>query len=347
MSLNEKYKKDYITEIHTIRPFRGRKVMDPNKEQGSLGIIRLDKLSYPSDMKIDINGIEINPIAYDTYGHPIVSASNFDYYKALKRNADRRSDTFLTKVTYRPKPFCVKRAIYDSEDAIKKAAIIDEKKERGLKDLKELLIYRKQAAFCKLNLDTYLLYGKYILSNNGHVYWAKNIKSTKFLESVVAPIKDEELISKGEEFHVPDEGDVCAVCGKSFILNDVKEGFVSENEKFEKIHEMCHYNFTLEVNQKNASAIVDSVYEGNPEVKIVKEWDEEDQTEKVWYVYETYQGTIAIRLKRKVIVIKWFDNFKPFNMALFEAERVTKFDRGIHAWSKDDAIRYLEMAKKA
>ena len=342
MSLNEKYKKDYITEIHTIRPFRGRKVMDPNKELGSLGIIRLDQLAYPGDMKIDINGIEINPIAYDTYGHPIVSASNFDYYKALKKNADRRSDTFLTKVTYRPKPFCVKRAIYDSEDAIKKAAIIDEKKERGLKDLKELLIYRKQAAFCELPLNTYLLYGYILLSNDGHIYLVKGIES----ESVVAQIKDEDLISKGEEIHVPEDGDVCAVCGKSFILNDVKEGFVSENEKFEKIHQMCHYNFTLEVNQQKASAIVDSVYEG-PSVKIVKEWDEEDQTEKVWYVYETCQGTIAIRFKRKVIVIKWFDNFKPFNMALFEAERVTKFDRGIHAWSKDDAIRYLEMAKKA
>lgn len=342
MSLNEKYKKDYITEIHTIRPFRGRKVMDPNKELGSLGIIRLDQLAYPGDMKIDINGIEINPIAYDTYGHPIVSASNFDYYKALKKNADRRSDTFLTKVTYRPKPFCVKRAIYDSEDAIKRAAIIDEKKERGLKDLKELLIYRKQAAFCELPLNTYLLYGYILLSNDGHIYLVKGIES----ESVVAQIKDEDLISKGEEIHVPEDGDVCAVCGKSFILNDVKEGFVSENEKFEKIHQMCHYNFTLEVNQQKASAIVDSVYEG-PSVKIVKEWDEEDQTEKIWYVYETYQGTIAIRFKRKVIVIKWFDNFKPFNMALFEEERVTKFDRGIHAWSKDDAIRYLEMAKKA
>lgn len=343
MSLNEKNKKDYITEIHTIRPFRGRKVMDPNKELGSLGIIRLDQLAYPGDMKIDINGIEINPIAYDTYGHPIVSASNFDYYKALKTNADRRSDTFLTKVTYRPKPFCVKRAIYDSEDAIKKAAIIDEKKERGLKDLKELLIYRKQAAFCKLPLNTYLLYGYILLSNDGHIYLTEGIES----ESVVAKIKDEDFISKGDEIHVPEDGDVCAVCGKSFILNDVKEGFVSENEKFEKIHQMCHYNFTLEVNQQKASAIVDSVYEGNPEVKIVKEWDEEDQTEKIWYVYETYQGTIAIRFKRKVIVIKWFDNFKPFNMALFEEERVTKFDRGIHAWSKDDAIRYLEMAKKA
>lgn len=343
MSLNEKHKKDYITEIHTIRPFRGRKVMDPNKELGSLGIIRLDQLAYPGDMKIDINGIEINPIAYDTYGHPIVSASNFDYYKALKTNADRRSDTFLTKVTYRPKPFCVKRAIYDSEDAIKKAAIIDEKKERGLKDLKELLIYRKQAAFCKLPLNTYLLYGYILLSNDGHIYLTEGIES----ESVVAKIKDEDFISKGDEIHVPEDGDVCAVCGKSFILNDVKEGFVSENEKFEKIHQMCHYNFTLEVNQQKASAIVDSVYEGNPEVKIVKEWDEDDQTEKIWYVYETYQGTIAIRFKRKVIVIKWFDNFKPFNMALFEEERVTKFDRGIHAWSKDDAIRYLEMAKKA
>lgn len=347
MSLNDKNKKDYITEIHTIRPFRGRRVMDPNKEQGSLGIIRLNQLSYPSDMEIDINGTTINPIAFDTYGHPIISGSNFAYYLALKANADRRADTFLTKVTYRSKPFCIKRAIYDSEEAIKKAASIDAEKKRGLKDLKDLLIYRKQAAFCKLSLNTYVLYGKYILASDGHVYLAKDIKSSKLLESTVTQIKDEELISFGEEVHIPDEGDVCAVCGKSFVLNDVKEGYVSENEKFEKIHAKCHYDFTIEVNQKNASAIIDAVYDGNPEVKIVKEWDNEDQTEKVWYEYETYQGTIAIRFKRKVIVIKWYNNFKPFSMELFSEERVTKFDRGIHAWSKDDAIKYLEIAKKA
>ena len=60
------------SEIHTIRNFRG----------SNLGIIRLNKLAYPdkSKIKITIGGRDVKPIAFDTYGHPIRSESNFVYY---------------------------------------------------------------------------------------------------------------------------------------------------------------------------------------------------------------------------------------------------------------------------
>lgn len=98
---------------------------------------------------------------------------------------------------------------------------------------------------------------------------------------------------------------------------------------------------------KEASQIIDAVYDDKPEVEVRKEWDEEDQKEKIWYCYKTNQGTISIRFKNKVIVLEWHNNFKPFSMNIFKDERVTKYDRGIHAWSRDDAIRYLSMAKRA
>mgnify|MGYP003289893230 FL=1 len=82
-----------------------------------------------------------------------------------------------------------------------------------------------------------------------------------------------------------------------------------------------------------------------------KMYDEEDKKEKVWYLYHTKQGDVAIRFKNKVIEIKWFGNFKPFKLEkLFEDEDVTKRRledaKVIHAWSVDDAIRYLSMVKK-
>lgn len=314
----------------------------------NLGIIRLKKLAKPdkSKMKITIGGIEVKPIGFDTYGHPIISSSNFLYYQALKSNFGRNEITFLIEASYEPETFCIRRDVYDSKEAIEHAITnID-----GLNELKKLLVRRKQAAFLKKELKNFILYGTYILSSDGHIYSASDlpINLLKNLEDKeVIEINDDIDVSKLKEIHIPGSEDVCAICGESFTLTDVKENRITENERVEKVHCKCHKDFCIEVELDEASQIIDAVYKGKPSVEIKKEWDYEDKKEKIWYSYKTNQGTISIRFKHKVIVIEWHDNFKPFNMKIFDEERVTKYDRGIHAWSKDDAIRYLSMAKKA
>lgn len=335
-----------LKEIHTIRTFRGT----------DLGIIRLDNLAKPEKMKITIGGIEVNPIAFDTYGHPIISASNFIYYQALKENYGRKEITFLTEVSYEPAIFCYRRDVYDSIESIEKAIIgnkenkENEKEDKQLKALKELLILRKQAAFLKNELKNFILYGKYLLSEDGHIYSAYDLPISYRLncgEKDVVEINNNIDLSTLKEIHIPGSEDVCAICGESFTLNDVRDDLITENERVEKVHCKCYENFNIEVELNKASQIIDAVYEGKPPVEIRKEWDDKDQKEKIWYIFKTKQGTISIRFKNKVIVIEWHDNFKPFNMKIFDEERVTKYDRGIHAWSKDDAIRYISMAKKA
>lgn len=332
-----------LKEIHTIRTFRGT----------DLGIIRLDNLAKPEKMKITIGGIEVNPIAFDTYGHPIISASNFIYYQALKENYGRKEITFLTEVSYEPAIFCYRRDVYDSIESIEKAITgnkenkDDKKEDKQLKALKELLILRKQAAFLKMELKNFILYGKYLLSEDGHIYSACNLPIDWSVDRDVVEINNDIDLSTLKEVHIPGSEDVCAICGKNFIIKDVKENLFSENKHAEKVHCKCYKDFNIEVELNVASQIIDAVYEGKPPVEIRKEWDEEDQKEKIWYSFKTNQGTISIRFKHKVIVIEWHDNFKPFNMMIFDGERVTKYDRGIHAWSKDDAIRYISMAKKA
>lgn len=349
-------------EVHTIRKFRGT----------NLGIIRLNQLAKPDGMKITIGGIEIKPIGYDTYGHPIISASNFKYYQALKSNYNRKEITFLTEVYYEPKVFCVRREIYDSKEAIEKAIFEEEKAKREdeytdkeyimkkiaeeqnekLKKLKELLVYRKQAAFLFKPLNYFMLYGRYILASNGHVYSTSEIPADyiKNLDNEDVIELDSRIMSEYEltkEVHIPGNKDVCAICGNEFTINDVKEGYITENEQVEKVHCECQRAFSIQTELNVASQIIDAVYEDNPKVNIEREYDLKEQKEKIWYCYKTNQGTISIRFKNKVIVIEWHDNFKPFNMTIFDGERVTKYDRGIHAWSKNDAIRYLSMAKKA
>ena len=318
-------------EIHTIRKFRG----------SNLGIIRLNNLAYPDEKKVKIliNGIEIKPVAFDTYGHPIISESNFIYYQAIKANADRRAETFLTEVFYDEIPFCISRRTYDAKEVISNAASMED-----LNELKQLLEQRKRAAFLKKELNEFILFGKYVLAKNGHIYLLNEIFKNS---DIVVEIDDHSKYSWTEEVHIPGPNDVCAICGEKFSIKDVEEGRITENEKVEKVHCNCQKNFIKAVELQTASQIIDAVYDGKPAVSVREEWDEEDNKLKVWYEFKTIHGTISIRFKRKVIVLEWHNNFKPFNMSIFDNERVTKYDRGIHAWSKDAAIQYLMKAKNA
>lgn len=320
-------------ERHSIKKFR----------ETNLGIIRLNKLAdSDKDMQIFIGKKEIWPISYDSYGHPIISANNFAYYLAEKQNVERRGESLVPTVEYEERCFCIKRELYDSPKAILDA--VSSPKD-ALKYLKQILIQRKLAAFCGKELSTFVLYGKYVLASDGQTYV---LESSKLLiEEVVVKIEDIETISYKEEIHIPSERDKCDICGKKFTIEDVQNFAISANENSVKTHKDCLKDFEQATENQLASQIIDAVYDERPESEIINEYEEEEGKNVKWYAYNTPQGTIKIRFKRKVIVVEWLDNFKPFNMTIFNNERVTKYDRGIHAWSKDDAIRYISMAKKA
>lgn len=336
-----------IKELHSIKPFRGT----------DLGIIRLDKLAVPEKekMKIMIGDRELKPKSFDTYGHPIISKDNFAYYKALKSIVERQGGALVPSIEYEENVFCMRRNIYDSLEDLKKLVVIEEnpdvsKPSKLLANFKKMLICRKKAAFKGEILNVFVVFEKYVLTSNGHVYLVDEMTKKSEFENEVRDVWAYEELEKLEfskEVHIPGEEDVCGVCGNHFTMADVKALRVIENEECLKMHEDCSEDFKISLDYQKASKIIDAVYDDVPVSEVVKEFDKEDGTTKIWYLYKTSQGSVMIRFKRKVIVIKWLDNFKPFNMTLFEDERVTKFDRGIHAWSKDDAIEYLRRAKKA
>ena len=132
-----------IHELHSIKKFRG----------GKLGIIRLNRLAIPRDIVIKLGEEEFVPIGYDTYGHPIISEANFVYYKALKAIKERQGGSLVAEVYYTESAFAIKRDVYDSVQGIEASLL-------SLRELKNLLIYRKQANFVKRELDTFILFGK-------------------------------------------------------------------------------------------------------------------------------------------------------------------------------------------
>lgn len=339
-----------VKELQSIKKFRG----------GNLGIIRLNKLAYPNDITIKIGDEEFRPVGYDTYGHPIISEENVIYYKALKAIKERQDENLVPEVEYIPQPFCVKREIYDSKECIQKVETEVAKTEESeteadakLKRLKQLLIYRKKAHFNKMELNTFILYGRYALYEDGHVYLCTyQRKNQDKPEEMVLELSEVDNFELGEEVHIPRHEDVCFICRRNFNINDVEEFTAIEDENGRKAHKRCLTKYTEAREYQQASQIIDSVYHESTESEIIREYDEEDKKEKVWYLYHTKQGDVAIRFKKKVIAIKWFGNFKPFNLEkLFEGEDVTKIRhedaKEIHAWGVDYAIRYLSMVKKA
>ena len=328
-------------ERHSIKKFRN----------GNLGIIRLNKLACPKNITIRIGDEEFMPIGYDTYGHPIISEENFAYYKALKAIKERQGESLVPAIEYTPQPFCIRSEIYDSAESLEKIEkeITEEEK---LKRLKEILIFRKKASFNQIELNTFILYGKYALYKDGRVYLCR-YEGDNSSENEKKVLKLSEIMDfkLEEEVHIPKHDDVCFICRKNFNISDVKNFSTTEDDDGRKAHKRCLTKYTEAKNYQQASRIIDSVYQGYTESEIIREYDEKDKKERVWYLYHTGQGDVAIRFKNKVIEIKWFGNFKPFKLEkLFKDEDVTKKilkdAKVIHAWSVDDAIRYLSMVKK-
>ena len=211
--------------------------------QTTLGKLRLEKLAYPSvnKMKITIGEKQVFPIGFDSYGHPIISEGAVKYYMMMKEKAEKKGKDFYVVVEYEERPFCFKKSIYDSEDrklfefeSVKPS--IESVSPEDLKKLKKILVYRKMAAFLNKELNSFSLYDKYLLGEDGKVY--EYLSEEKNNEDIV---KLDETINTVnlKEVHIPEENDFCAICGKTFNICDVKEFNVTEDENCNKVHREC------------------------------------------------------------------------------------------------------------
>lgn len=328
-----------ISEIHNIKPFRDTK----------LGVIRLNKLANPRNMKIFLGEREVSPIGFDTYGHPILSEEVLQYYFALKTNADRRNETFLVDVEYEEAHFFIKSSYYDSKEEL--AKILNGEPTKKLEKFKEYLVMRKKAAFIGKKLNVFALNFdniQYILASDGKIYLADYLETTS--EETILAEEDMEAYVYEKEVHIPSSDEKCKICGKEFSFEDVENGFISF-EAACKVHLHCAIDFAEQVEEQKACSIVDAVYLKPKAPVTLKKFIDAKGKERNRFVFKTEEGDISIYFKTKVIVIEWGENYKPFQMDIFENERVTKYDdergRGIHAWSASGAIKYLDMAKRA
>ncbi len=61
-----------------------------------------------------------------------------------------------------------------------------------------------------------------------------------------------------------------------------------------------------------------------------------------WFIITTHIGRFKIGWRKRVINIDWSDTLcKEYSADLFKDETTTKYDHYIHAWSLEDAKRYI------
>lgn len=220
-------------EVKQIDKFRGT----------NFGLIRLENLAYPNrdKMEITIGDKKIYPIGFDSYGFPIISEGSLKYYTEMKEKEERKGKTFSVVVEYEKRPFCLKRSVYDAEDREMlefetEKPSIESLKLKDLKTLNAVLANRKMAAFLGKELNNFLLYNKYLLGENGKVYEYPSAENHK---DDIVKLKEEIDTSCLKEVHIPSENDFCAICGKTFELEDVKKFDIAEDENCSKVHLQC------------------------------------------------------------------------------------------------------------
>lgn len=151
---------------------------------------------------------------------------------------------------------------------------------------------------------------------------------------------------------IPKSTDKCPYCGNSWDLNNIDDFVLDYNHqtKVETFrHKFCNLIEHLESQKSEFIDIFSRVYDIST-LKFKPIPNQYCQCNKCspWFIVSTPDGDIKIGWRKHVINISWLDNYTKFS-ATFEDEDVTKWFRedvrGIHAWSIEKCVEYLQLAK--
>lgn len=151
--------------------------------------------------------------------------------------------------------------------------------------------------------------------------------------------------------------DICPVCGKNFKKI---ENVVEISGKNVWTHKSCSKEFyKLQIIDKTTMMVEAAFNNCTLPIKNEITWrnglsyhlipneycSQECCSHKPWFLFNTPLGDIKIGWRKRVISITWMENFKPFDMSIFDDENVTKYQtegrRTIHAENYEKLFEYL------
>lgn len=332
------------------------------------GSIKLKHLANPETMKITLCGETIIPESFNVYGEPIFSKEMAMLYhwkqEQIRRNPKTTDFCLEAEISYEEQEFTIPRKMFDVVRGIEISL-------RSLSAFKEMLNNRRLWHKATGNyLNEFVVFGRYKLDIFGQVL---ELKDVHFIGKTYIPdvceLRYFDLIadsySATYSIYVPEEDTSCPCCGKKFTIEDLRNtAFGLTNGKIS--HDSCRKNYYHnEEIDKMTRNLVDLVYEEKPKFDLVSNTYNNFEAHIPWFLFHTPDGDILIGSRGGDIFIEWQENFKPFDMSIFNDEEVKKWcssgdiynpveegttpnngKRGIHAPSIQKAYEYLKKVKK-
>lgn len=153
--------------------------------------------------------------------------------------------------------------------------------------------------------------------------------------------------------YVPLFTEKCDQCGETYTLEDLP--YLSATWYSRKLmHNGCIGHYYYETERAIFENILKKVYPNQDYalkgIKTEYIYDDKTRHNRPWFKVQTPDGEILIGKRKRVFHIEWKDSYKLFSET-FESEDVTKEfnekERYIHAYSIDNAVKYLTLAKNS
>lgn len=306
------------------------------------GLLELSKLPIPGSITVYLQGQLIEPESFDEYGNPILSIEMTEYFttrhQLLCRNnpEDNTSEDIYARVSYEVMDFTAPQDEFDSVRGIQKS--LD-----SLEAFNKMLTNRRcylKAFGDKASLSEYIVWGRYILDKAGKIHdWSGTIKNTstntlktaQFLEEIrklpdvcqisilSSFLQKDEIVCYGPSIYVPKTDAICPICGRKISMYDLRvREFSTLNGK--SCHRNCFYDYEEQLSIGRITSLIDEIYDEKIKYKIT-----ERNISSITLLFETPDGGIEIQDTLGLVAIEWKENYKPFDIAIFNNEKELKW----------------------
>ncbi|MDF2879987.1 MAG: hypothetical protein K0R54_544 [Clostridiaceae bacterium] len=321
--------------------------------------IDLDDYSDTKTIKCTVlnYGDKLKPVFYGYNGNPYFKYDTFMKY-AKKDHYAR----IYVEVEYEPKELDLPVEIFNTVTGIDNY-VVDLETLHKIIEVRSVAYRKKKMKlkeFVWKNLLSFDEFGQVLVISGQEFIGQKILSEKDFKDSIPLFIHTETVeIYIYKRYvnrytchyeRIPYADEICPECGEKWTLETLNDFILVNQDNFKKnsYHKECLKKHNSREQLKEFTDILFMVYslKNITFTEIPNEYCPCDHCSP-WFIVSTPDGDIKIGWRKRVINIKWLENYKKFSDT-FEYEDVTKRfseERYIHAWSTERAIEYIKRAK--
>ncbi len=315
----------------------------------TVGRIKLNYLANPKTVKVYFDGKQIFPQSFDIYGHPIFGEKLALLCEWKTDKINRKNERYIpvkAEIEYKTRQFNVCEIEFNSVIGIEESL-------KNIKSFNQMLSNRKLYCFDNTKkLNAFVIFGKYFLDVYGQIGLIKEDCRPEDYFDIIAYeycIESAKSMIASYERIIPETGDVCPCCGKSFTIQDIKDSTFGVFED-EFRHKECNKMFIMEQEiDMFTRCIMDLVYKDKPNYDVIENpYIKKRGIEDIpWFLFHTTDGDIKIgRISKNEISIQW--DKRKFDLTIFKdiVGIVSNNCFTIIVDNKNEAVKYLIRVKQ-